>query len=196
MKQFIPLLLAILACISACSSEQKRGDTRKPEEIITDTMTIYGTVVGIDNNTRMVTLRDKSGSYATFRVEREVKNLDRILKGDNAVAAYIESIGLRILEPQGTGGDEGMKGEVTVTVGLKEGKPYKVTARIIELMAAVDSINHRTRYVSIRGQKGSILSFKVGKSIKNFENVNRGDLVVIYYTEPIAILIEKTNQSK
>jgi hypothetical protein len=193
MKQFTLLALVFLI-LSACLSEQKNRDTGKPNKIITDTLIICGTVVAIDYHTRMVTLRDGSGTYVTFRVDREVKNLDRIQKGDQAVATYIESIGLRIDEPGCAGGDVGMKGEVIVDVGLKGEKPYSVTARIVELRAVVDTINHRTRHISIRGRKGNIISFRVRKNIEKFENVNRGDIAVIYYTEAIAILLEKIKE--
>lgn len=177
-------------------SGEKTLNTKKPDEIITDTSVINGTVVAVDYKSRMVTLKDKAGYYATFTADREVKNLDRIQKGDQAVATYMESIGIRVVAPDSAICDIGKKGEVTVDIGLKGDKPYRITARIVEYKAVVDTIRPQGRQIAVRGSRGNILSFKVGKNIEGLENVKKGDVVVIYYTEAIAILLEKTTQVK
>lgn len=196
MKQFTLFALLLAIIIPACSTEQKIRNTKMLDKIITDTSVISGTVIAVDHGSRMATIKDSAGYYATFMVDREVKNLDRIQKGDQAVATYIESIGIRITGSGSASATVGMKGEITVDVGLKEGKPYRITARIVDLRAVVDTIHYQKRHVSVRGSKGNIISFKVGKNIEGLENVKKGDAVVIYYTEAIAILIEKTGQPR
>ncbi len=142
----------------------------------------------------MVTIKDNAGVYDTFKVDAAVKNLESIHKGDQAVATYAESIGLRFSDPVSSSGDIGKKDHVTIDIGLKGDKPYLITARIVEFRAEVDTIKHYQRKVSVKGRKGNNLTFKVGKNIKGLENVKKGDRVVIYFTEPIGILIEKTNE--
>ncbi len=180
---------------AACSVHHKRADKRNPDEIITDTSIVSGTVIAVDYRSRFVTIRDRAGSYATFKADKEVKNLEQIRKGDGAVAAYVESFGIKVVGPGQADGDIGKKGEAVVTIGLKGDKPYSITSRMIELRAIVDSINHRKRYIATRGPKGSILSFKVGRNIKRFWNVKKGDQVIIYYTEPVGVLVELAKQS-
>lgn len=195
-QQFIALIISALALTTACSTTCKDRDTRKPDKIITDILFISGTVVAVDHNSRMATLRDKTGSYVTFRVDRRVGNFDKIQKGSMVVASYVESIGIRIIAPGMIEGDLGKKSAVTVDVGLKGGKPYCVTAKIIELRGVVDSINHAFRYMAVKGRKGNIISFRVGRSIERLENVRKGDIVVIYYTEAVAILLEEISPNK
>jgi hypothetical protein len=195
MRYIATVMIFSLLIGAACSVHHKRADKRKPDEIITDTSIVNGTVIAVDYNSRFVTIRDRAGSYATFKADKEVKNLELIHKGDKAVATYIESFGVKVVGPDQADGDIGKKNEVTITIGLKGDRPYSVTSRIIELRAVVDSINHRTRYIATRGQKGSILSFKVGKNIKRFGNVKKGDQIIIYYTEPVGVLIELVKQS-
>jgi len=196
MKQFIVLLLSFLAVLSSCASEEKKLGGKKLDEIITDTSVITGAVIAVDQNSRMVTIKDGSGSYATFRVDREVKSLAGIQKGNRVIATYMESIGIRVAAPGSESSSVKDKRELTVEIGLKGDRPYRVTARVVELTAVVDSINHHKRYISVRGSRGTILSFKVGKTIEGFETVNKGDEVVVHYTEPVAILIEKVKQEK
>ncbi|HPV39728.1 MAG TPA: hypothetical protein PKX40_01025 [Spirochaetota bacterium] len=196
MKQFMAIFLLSTAVLSSCASEQGKPGGKKPDEIITDTSVITGTVIAVDYNSRMVTIKDRAGTYATLRVDCEVQNLSGIHKGSQVIATYIESIGIRVVAPGGANPDTKDKSDLTVEVGLKGGRPYRVTARVVELTAVVDSINHRRRHVSVRGTKGTILSFRVGKTIEGFENVKKGDEVVIYYTEPVAILIERVKQEK
>ncbi len=195
MRYAATVMILALLFSAACSTKNKRADIRKPDEIITDTTIVNGTVIAIDYRSRFVTIRDRAGSYATFKADKEVKNLERIRKGDQAVATYVESFGIKVVAPGQANGDIGKKGEVTVSIGLKENRPYSITSGIIELRAVVDSINHRTRYISTRGRKGNILSFKVGKNIKRFRNVKKGDHIIIYYTEPVGVLIELIKQS-
>ncbi len=194
MKQFSVLVCSLLLVLSSCASEQKKPGGKRPDELITETSVITGAVIAVDYNSRMVTIRDRTGSYATFRVDREVKNLAGIQKGGRVVATYIESIGIRVAAPGGPGPGIRDRADLTVDMGLKGDRPYRVTARVVELAAVVDSINHRKRHVSVRGNKGTILSFKVGKTIEGFENVKKGDDVVIYYTEAVAILVENVKQ--
>lgn len=180
---------------AACSAKNKRADQRKPDMIITDTSIVSGTVIAVDYRTRFVTIRDRAGSYSTFKTDREVKNLELIRKGDQAVATYVESFGIKVVGPDQVDGDIGKKGEATVTIGLKGDRPYSITSRIIELRVIVDSINYRRRYIATRSPNGNILSFKVGKNIKRFGNMKKGDQIIIYYTEPVGVLIELVKQS-
>ena len=47
------------------------------------------------------------------------------------------------------------------------------------------------RTVTLKGPEGKIRASKVGKEVKNFKQVKKGDRVVLQITEALALEVEK-----
>jgi hypothetical protein len=61
----------------------------------------------------------------------------------------------------------------------------------VVLKATVEAIDHVVRTITLKGPQGVPVTFKVDPSVKNFDQVEKGDKVVARYLESIAIYVEK-----
>ena len=66
--------------------DQKRGEE-----------TLKATVVKVDHDTRMITLRGADGDEATIEAGPEVKNLDQLKAGDLVTAHFQRALALELL---------------------------------------------------------------------------------------------------
>jgi hypothetical protein len=69
--------------------------------------------------------------------------------------------------------------------------PGTVVAWTTELRATVESIDHATRQVVLRGPEGNRLALTVSPDVRNLDQVRAGDQVVIRYTEALAASLAK-----
>jgi hypothetical protein len=81
----------------------------------------------------------------------------------------------------------------TVAVAKKKRgeKPGVVVADAVVLKATVDAIDYPSRTVTLKGPQGVPVTFKVDPSVKNFDQMQKGDKVVARYLESIAIYVDK-----
>jgi hypothetical protein len=81
----------------------------------------------------------------------------------------------------------------TVAVAKKKRgeKPGVVVADAVVLKATVEAIDHVVRTITLKGPQGVAVTFKVDPSVKNFDQVQKGDKVVARYLDSIAIYVEK-----
>src|SRR5262245_10818869 len=76
-------------------------------------------------------------------------------------------------------------------VTLTEGKDSLSGSRTVTTTAKVESIDQRTRMVTLRKADGDRLRFKVGEDVVNLPQVRKGDLVSITYYESVALHLKK-----
>ena len=62
-------------------------------------MQVAGTVEKVDPEKREVTLKSEEGKSKTMKVKEEVKDLDRLQKGDRVVVRYTEAFAIKV-EPE------------------------------------------------------------------------------------------------
>jgi starvation-inducible outer membrane lipoprotein len=55
------------------------------------------------------------------------------------------------------------------------------------MTAVVDDINYKTRTVTLRGPQQKTATLKVDKSVKRFDEVKKGDEIVVRHTQALAI---------
>ena len=72
----------------------------------------------------------------------------------------------------------------------KGGKPYFEATDTLRTQATVLSINQKTRHASLRTESGDTVKVEAGPEAKNFNQVKKGDVVKITYTEKLTIHIE------
>jgi hypothetical protein len=72
-------------------------------------------------------------------------------------------------------------------------KPAGVMASQVTITATVQAIDTKKPSVTLKGPEGNIKEIKI-KDPKRLENVKVGDLVVITYTEALAISVEKVEK--
>jgi hypothetical protein len=72
----------------------------------------------------------------------------------------------------------------------------KIRESEISMIAKVEAINHETRKVTLRGPEGNTVTFKVDKSVKNLDQVNAGDQIVVHYYESVAVEVIQPGSEK
>jgi len=76
-----------------------------------------------------------------------------------------------------------------------EGKPGIVAGSTITFQATVESINYKARTVKLKGPQGKIVDVKVSDVVKNFDQINKGDLVNVEYYKSVALFVRKANEA-
>ena len=74
---------------------------------------------------------------------------------------------------------------------LQEGQGALTASNIVSASARVESINQRTRMVTLRRANGERLRFQVSDEVRNLPQVRRGDLVNVTYYESVALRLKK-----
>lgn len=58
------------------------------------------------------------------------------------------------------------------------------------MRARVEEIDYKNRTVTLRGPQQKTATLKVGKEVKRFDQVKKGDEVVVRHIEAMAITVE------
>lgn len=66
-------------------------------------------------------------------------------------------------------------------------KPHFSATETVLMTALVESINHETREVTLRGPEGNTASFVVGEEARNLDQVAAGDIVSAEYVQSISV---------
>jgi hypothetical protein len=192
MKQAFPiigstLLIAALA-LPCMAQDESQGKGTKPELKASDVVTRTATVQDVDPATRMVTLKGEGGKVVTVKVGKDVQNFDKIKKGDQVKAAYYESAAISIRKAGEPAAEVGEKETVVVPGGGD--KPGKAEIKTVQAAATIEKIDAEKREVTLKGPEGKSKTIKVKDDVKGFDSLQKGDQVVIRYTEAFAVKVE------
>lgn len=162
--------------------------TAAPGIELGDGIALTAEVVAIDKADRTLTLRGAEGNIVTLEVGEEARNFDQIEIGDNLNVEYYESVALYL-------GKAGQKPDVAsgqvVARSEKGDKPAGVVMEIVDVSATIQSIDKKTRHVTLKLPDGRVVDKKVDPSVKAFDSLKVGDAVHAMFTEAIAISVVK-----
>jgi hypothetical protein len=150
-------------------------------------VSITATVEAIDYDKRTIALKGPKGNVLVTKVGPEVKNFKQIKAGDKVRAKYYDATAIFVRKP-----DEPPFAEEASAVQLAAPgqKPGVVAVDTIEIRTRVEDINYKNRTVTLRGPQQKAVTLKVGKEAKRFDEVKKGDEVVVRHTEALAINVE------
>jgi hypothetical protein len=192
MKKIWALVLAAILIGSMASlAIAAKKETGKPGIVVTDVSVAKATVEAIDYDKRTVTLKGPEGNTLTLKVDKNAKNFDQVKKGDQVTAEYYESVAVFVRKP---GAEPGAAGLETVQVAPPGQKPAGMVVNTSELTATVAAIDYKKRTVTLKGPEGNTKTLKVDKSVKKFNNIKKGDDVVVRVTEAVAISVQSPQQ--
>ena len=172
-----------LAFGAGVMAKEAKKPTIKKENVVT----VNATVLAIDLDTRVVTLKGAKGNVFDLKVGEEAKNLPQVKVGDEVVAKYYESLLVEVKKPGAPGGVTTSGALATAKPG---DKPAGVVTNQVTVTTTVEKIDPKKAYVILKGPEGNSVKVKV-QDPKNLKNVKVGDQVVITYTEALAISVEK-----
>ncbi len=190
MNKTLTLLAALLLFASSPSwSTESAAATDKPSMSTSQTIVLTAVVEAINHETREVTLRGPEGGTVSFVASEDARNLGQVKVGDIVMAEYVQSMTIEVFANDGT---EPGAGELVVAGRSEEGEMPALTAiDALVVTATVEEINIEANTFKLKGPAGEIKEYEA-RNPENLKKAEVGDLVVITYTEAVAISVEKT----
>jgi len=184
-------ILTLIAVLMLFTSSGWAGEaaTDKPSMHTSQSMMVTAMVEAINHETREVTLRGPEGQSVSFVASEEARNLKQVSVGDTVVAEYVQSMSIEVFA--GDGSEPGA-GELVVAGRSEEGEMPALTAMdAVVVTATVEEINIEANTFKLRGPSGLVKEYEA-RDPENLKKAAVGDIVVITYTEGVAISVEKT----
>ena len=185
-SEYTVVVSLLLACVAAFAVEEQVQQD-KPFLVTSQTMKISAQVEAIDHKSRVVTLRRPQGDTVTFTASDEARNLDQVSVGDIVNAEYVETLSIEVVANEGM---EPESGEVSAVARTEKGEMPGVIAVGTQIVTAtVEEINLETNTYKLKGPDGTVNEY----AARNPENLKRaavGDLVIMTFTESVAISVE------
>jgi len=190
MKKSFVLLAALLLASAPCWSAESAPAVEKPSLHTSQTVTVTAVVEAIDHETREVTLKDPEGDTMSFVAGDDVRNLDQVNAGDTVIAQYQQSLDIEVFPNDGSAPGAG---ELTVAGRAEKGEmPGAAVVNSQVVTATVEEINLENNTFKLKGPSGEVQEY-VARDPENLKKAEVGDLVVITYTQAIALSVEKTS---
>jgi hypothetical protein len=189
MYKTLALLAAILLFSTPAWAGETAPETDKPSLHSSQTVIVTATVEAINHETREVTLRGPEGETTSFVASEEAQNLDQVSVGDIVMAEYEQSLSIEVFANDGSA--PGM-GALAVAGRSEKGEmPAMAAIDSTVITATVEEINIEANTFKLKGPSGEVNEY-VARDPENLKKAAVGDLVVITYTEAIALTVEKT----
>ncbi|MFZ2807539.1 MAG: hypothetical protein WA081_07640 [Desulfosalsimonadaceae bacterium] len=182
---FIALVFTLLS--SGCAKHPKPAFTAG--ELISAT----AKVVAIDYPARRLALQGPEGNVVMIAVGEDAYNFDQIAVGDMVDITYTRSVAVSLQKP--TGEPSAISG-TGMTRAPKGQKPEGLISNAMEITARVEDIDYANRLVEIRGPYGNLIEVEVDEDVENFDNVKKGDDVVVRYIEAVAIAVRQAAKTE
>jgi hypothetical protein len=178
--------LAVLMMSALVFAQKEKAD--KPGGAVVDVIALQATVDAVDLQKRTVTLTLPDGKKKTITAGPEVRNFDQLKKGDKLKVKLIEAVALFVRKAS----DPPDAAEAAeVSVAPKGEKPGLMAVKTEEISGNVQGIDYKKRTVTLKGPEGNLATLKVGKEAKRFNEVKKGDQVVLRVTEALLIDVTK-----
>jgi hypothetical protein len=152
-------------------------------------------VEAIDHAKREVTLKGPLGNVVTFVVDERVKRLNEVKVGDEVTADYYVSLAAELRAPT----EEEKKTPLTIIAGgaraPKGTSPAGGVVRAFKVVATVIGLDLPTQSVTLQGPLGNSGSIRA-ENVENLKQLRLGDMVIVTYTEALAISLHKAQPAK
>jgi len=156
--------------------------------VVTDEAEGVITVRAVNYQARTVTVQGEDGQIATMKVPPEAQNLDQVYAGSKFRVRYLQSVAVYI-NPKG--GAPSANVGAAMELAPKGATPGGVITEVKQVEARVDAIDYNARTVVLTGPEGNSVTIKVDPRVERFNQVKVGDLVVVGYTQALAMKMIK-----
>jgi hypothetical protein len=147
---------------------------------------ITGTVVVVNTEKRLMTIREPDGQFQVIHVPEEVRRLDEIRINDKLTIAYTAAV----LVDLRTGPDAGSPGAVvTKEVDREAGsKPAGSMAESVTLAGTIKAVNRAGSTVTVQGPEETVTL--TVQNPEMLETVAVGDTVSVTFIRAVAAKVE------
>jgi len=185
MKSIATALAGFLLAMGPLGAAQAAAEPMEAgaaEEV--NVLTTVATVEDIDVDQRQITLKTPDGKTVLFDAGPEVRNFDRVRKGDRVVVDYFDGFAIA-LGPKGAG--VARVDSIEVARAKKGDKPGLAVTKTIEVEARVKAVDKKHRVVSLEGALKTLV-LRVGDTV-DLSKVKAGDTVYAVYSETYLIAV-------
>jgi hypothetical protein len=175
---------AIAAAYISLAAIAAAAERDTPGAVVADAVEEIVTVRAVNQEARTVTVEAPNGNIVTIKVPPESQNLDQVYAGAKFLVRYLQSIAV-FISP--TGGEPSADEGSAMQLAEKGATPGGVIVTVKQVQARVDDINYDTRTVVLTGPEGDSVKLVVDDRVKRLNEVNKGDIVVVRYTEAIGM---------
>ena len=158
----------------------------KPGGIEGELIVVNAVVKSIDKKSRTVELKFEDGKVKKIKCGPEVRNFPQIRVGDNVKAQFLESVELEV---QGPGAKPTAEHESELARAPLGSKPGFAAINAVEVSATVQSIDYKTRDVTLLVPEGKTFKLKAGPEVKRFNEVKQGDTMVARLTKAVSVTV-------
>jgi Cu/Ag efflux protein CusF len=161
----------------------------RPSLSTTQTVKLTAVVEAIDHETRQVTLRGPEGNTHTFTASDEAHNLDQVNPGDTVNAEYVQNITIEVFANDGS--EPGAGSMSAIQRAAKGETPGMAAMDTSILTATIEAIDIEANTFKLKWPEGEVEEY-TARVPENLKKVVVGDMVVITYTEALAVVVEET----
>lgn len=186
-------LVAILSALLMFAQTAIAGEASavdKPSMSTSQTVVLTAMVEAINHETREVTLAGPEGNSVSFIASEEAKNLGQVSVGDIVMTEYVQTMSIEVFAAENA--EAGVGGMEAMARAGEGSMPAMTAIDALVVAAIVEEINLEANTFKLRGPTGEIREYEA-RNPENLRKADVGDVVVITYTETIAINVEKTN---
>ena len=154
---------------------------------IVESKTTTEKVENVDYTTRKVTLKDESGKVRIVKAGSDIQNLNRLKIGDEVTIETFQTISAEVKPGPGDPLNVGSEGQ---TAPLPGEKPSGIRTIEGTLRTKIESIDYDKRMVSFKGRNGAMTTYRVGPEAKRFNEIRRGDMLWVEYSQTIKMTVK------
>jgi hypothetical protein len=116
-----------------------------------------------------------------------VTNFKQMRIGDMITMEVNQDISVEVQPGPGDTQNIGSESQTSAMPGQKPSGMLSVEGR---LKTIVEAIDYDTRTIKFKNRKGVLTTYKIGKDAKRFDEIRRGDMLVIDYKRTVAISVK------
>jgi len=175
--------------LHAQSSTQAPPVTATAHELANETETVTATVVAIDHQSRLVTLRTAAGKEDTVAVGPAATRFDQIKVGDKITMTYQHAVALELLPASSA--QAGTEVEGGITRDEKSNKPGGTAEQAVTVTAKLTAVDLTKHTVTLTGADGKprVIEVKDPARQARLSKLKVGDMVRITYAEALAVTV-------
>jgi len=183
-SEFVAALLAVVLTLPAAVCAQ----ADKPGAIVAEAVETVVVVREVNYEARTVIFETPRHELVTMMVPPQAQNLDQVYVGAKFRVRYLQSVAVYISP---TGGQPDAVEDSTMQLAEKGATPEGVIVNVKHIQARVDEIDYTARTVVLTGPEGNQLKVTVDDRVERFAEIRAGDIVVVRYTEGLAMKMIK-----
>jgi len=184
MKMKLMLLITALVFSLSVLAAHHEAATEKPSFSATQTVQLIAVVEAVDREARTITLTGPQGNSRTIQAREDSNNIDKIVVGDEVNVEFLQNMSIEVFENDGM---EPGSGALAASAINKEGEtPAGMEVLTTVTTAVVEDINIEANTFKLRWPNGDVLQYEA-QDPENLKKADVGDLVVLTFTEAIAM---------